>query len=201
MLTVALAFAKFLEAKPQLARCTVEGYTRTCAVYLQAWRSHEIAKLNRDMILVKHRQISESHGQVTANDAMWHLRSVYNFVSGAIVDLPPKPVIALTVTRTWHRVQRRRRAVSQNTLPVWWDAVSAQTEDARDVMSMALLMGLRQKGIVGWKWEHLDLVERTLTIPKTKNGEPPQLPLSDFLVRLFRVRPMRSHLPCRKTRN
>ena len=38
------------------------------------------------------------------------------------------------------------------------------------------------------RWEHVDLVGRTLTVPETKNREPHVLPLSDFLVDMLRER-------------
>jgi integrase len=63
-----------------------------------------------------------------------------------------------------------------------------ETEDARDIHLIALFTGMRRSEITGLKWEYLDLVERILTIPKTKNGEQLQLPLADHLVRLFRQR-------------
>ena len=40
-------------------------------------------------------------------------------------------------------------------------------------------------GNLGLKWEYLDFAGRTLTLPTTKNGDPLQLPLSDFVAELL----------------
>ena len=75
-LTLGRAFARFFEAKPNLATSSVSGYSRTANLYLKPWRKYELAKLTRDMILQRHRQISTGHGKTTANSVMRHLRSV-----------------------------------------------------------------------------------------------------------------------------
>lgn len=187
-LTVARAFARFLEAKPNLAPSSVSGYSRTFDLYLKSWRKYELSKLTRDMILQRHRQISSAHGKTTANNVMRHLRSVYNFAAGALADLPPNPVTVLTQTRTWHREQRRRGVVPHTALPAWWRAVLSEGDDARDVLLTALFTGMRRSEIIGLKWEHLDLAGKTLLVPRTKNGDPLQLPLAPFLVDLFKAR-------------
>ena len=188
VMTVDLAFTKFFEAKPQLSNCTKDSYNRTRKLYLKDWSTLELGKLSCEMVMVKHRSISRTNGNVTANNVMRHLRSVYNFASGALAELPPNPVVVLTKTRTWHRETRRRRIIVSSALPRWWDAVMHENEDARDIHLIALFTGMRRSEITALKWDHLDLVERLLTIPKTKNGEQLQLPLSDYLVQLFRQR-------------
>ena len=60
-----------------------------------------------------------------------------------------------------------------------------ETEDARDVLLMALFTGMRRSEIVSLKWADLDPAARTLTLPTTKNGDPLQLPLSDFVAELL----------------
>jgi hypothetical protein len=187
-LTVERAFSRFFEAKPNLAASSVNGYSRTCDLYLKPWRKFELGKLTRDMILQRHRQISIAHGKTTANSVMRHLRSVYNFAAGALAELPPNPVTVLTQTRTWHREQRRRGIVPHTALPAWWRAVLSEGEDARDVLLTALFTGMRRSEIIGLKWEHLDLAGKTLFVPRTKNGDPLQLPLAPFLVELFKAR-------------
>jgi integrase len=188
VLTLDLAFGRFFEAKPQLSNCTKDGYSRTRNLYLKDWRAIELGTVTSEMVMVKHRLLSRTNGNVTANNVMRHLRSVYNFASGAITDLPPNPVVVLTKTRTWHRETRRRRIIVSSALPRWWHAVMSENEDARDIHLLALFTGMRRSEITSLKWDYLDLVERTLTIPKTKNGEQLQLPLADHLVRLFRQR-------------
>jgi integrase len=187
-LTVERAFEAFFEAKPNLAAKTVKGYTRTCDVYLEDWARRPISGLTRDMVLTRHRSISEKHGAVTANNAMRHLRSIYNFSAAADDRLPPNPLAILSQARAWHREQRRRSLVENHQLPAWWSAIMSESEDARDVLLVALFTGMRRSEILSLKWEDLDFAAGMLRLPTSKNGDPLDLPLSEFLLGLFRAR-------------
>jgi integrase len=187
-LTVEGAFEAFFEAKPNLSPKTVKDYTRTYELYLADWMSRPLSRLTRDMILARHRSISEKHGAVTANNAMRHLRSVYNFSAAANDRLPPNPLAILSQARAWHRERRRSSLVENHQLPAWWSAIMAETEDARDVLLVALFTGMRRSEILRLKWENLDFAAGLLRLPTSKNGDPLDLPLSDFLQELFRAR-------------
>jgi integrase len=187
-ITVRAAFGAFFAAKPNLAGCTVDGYTRTRELYLQDWSDKPMTSLTRQMVLARHQKISEESGAVTANNVMRHLRSVYNFTATGHDEFPPNPVTILTQARAWHRERRRRSVITPYQLPRWWEAVMAETEDARDVLLMALFTGMRRSEIVTLQWEYLDFAGRTLSLPKTKNGDPLQLPMSGFVADLLAAR-------------
>lgn len=52
---------------------------------------------------------------------------------------------------------------------------------SRDYLLIALFTGMRRGEIARLRWENIDLVGRSLHIPKTKNGDPLDLPLSTTL--------------------
>ena len=56
------------------------------------------------------------------------------------------------------------------------------------MLLLALFTGMRRSEILPLKWQHIDLIGGTLAVPRTKNGDPLELPLSDFLIDLFRQR-------------
>jgi integrase len=60
--------------------------------------------------------------------------------------------------------------------------------DGRDVLLLALFTGMRRSEIISLKWQHLDLTGGTLAIPRIKNGDPLELPLSGFLIGLLHKR-------------
>ena len=66
--------------------------------------------------------------------------------------------------------------------------MSLQNDTARDYLRLLLFTGLRRSEAAGLRWEHVDLVGRTLEVPDTKNHEPLVLPLSDFLFDLLHGR-------------
>jgi integrase len=187
-LTLRDAFESFFAARPNLSRWTVSNYRRTLDLYLSDWAAQPLREISRQGVLMRHRRISGEHGPVAANYAMRHLRSIYNFVAATHEDYPANPVSILTQARTWAPERRRRRLVPAHDLPAWWAAVMDEPPLARDFLLVALFTGMRRREIGGLRWEDVDLRGRSLTVPKTKNGDPLTLPLSSFLVRLLMER-------------
>ena len=64
----------------------------------------------------------------------------------------------------------------------------AEDDDARDYLLVALFTGMRRNEIATPRWENVDLRGRTLTVPRTKNGDPLVLPLSRFLADVIAAR-------------
>ncbi|RRY19016.1 DUF4102 domain-containing protein [Brucella anthropi] len=191
-LTLADAFDTFFAARPHLSPYSVRNYTRTAKLYLKAWRKKPINEITRQMVLKKHQEISAENGKVTANNVMRHLRSVYNFAAATHDEFPPNPVQILTQARAWHREQRRQTLVTALDLPMWWKAVMAEPDYSRDFLLMALFTGMRRGELMALRWDNVDLKARTLHLPKTKNGDPLNLPLSTFLVELLAERSARA---------
>jgi integrase len=163
----------------------LDAYQRTRDLYLADWARKPLESLTRQMVVVQHRKLTEERGSATANSVMRHLRSVYNFAAALFDDLPPNPVTILSQGRVWNREKRRRTLIPSHQLPVWWRAVWAETEDARDVLLLALFTGMRRTEIITLRWEMVDLVGKVLRLPITKNGDPLELPLSIFIADLL----------------
>lgn len=188
VITVEEAFDAFFEAKLNLSPCTVANYRRTPSVYLKDWLRTPVQDITRNMVLARHREISKERGAITANCVFRHLRSVYNFVASLHDDFPPNPVQVLSKARAWAPERRRRTLISAHQLPAWWRAIMAEDDDARDYLLVALFTGMRRNEIATPRWENVDLRGRTLTVPRTKNGDPLVLPLSRFLADVIAAR-------------
>ena len=186
--TVETAFAEFFKAKPHLAAFTVGSYGRTARLYLADWAKRPLREITRQMVLKRHQQLAKERGAVTANNVMRHLRSVYNWVAATQEDFPPNPVSILTQARAWNKERRRRTLIASHNLPAWWQAVMAETEQVRDFLLIALMTGMRRTEIATLKWDHVDLVGRCFHLPKTKNGDPLDLPMSSFVAGLIEAR-------------
>lgn len=188
LVTLALAFDRFFEARDKLSPITVNSYKRTAGLYLKSWRTKPMNTITRQMVLAKHQEIAKAHGEVTANNVMRHLRSVYNFVAATQDDFPPNPVLILSQARAWYRERRRQTLVGASDLPAWWKAVMAEPAHSRDFLLMAILTGMRRGELMRLRWENVDLSAGTLHLPTTKNGDPLNLPLCKFLVKLLTER-------------
>ena len=187
-ITVAEAFENFFKMKAGLADSTITDYRRTCDKYLVNWANRPLVDITRQMVLTKHRKLSEENGETTANSVFRYFRSVYNFTAATFDDFPPNPVAILTQARAWNKQRRRQTVVPANLLPAWWQATIAEDATTRDILLMTLFTGMRRSEITSMSWDNIDLMSRTLTIPKTKNGDPLTLPLSEFLCDLFKDR-------------
>ena len=186
-MSVQQSFDNFFERRP-LAATTRMNYGRSIEVYLKDWGNKPISEITRSMILERHRRIAERHGPVTANNVCRHFRAVHNFVSAAHGELPPNPVTILGQARAWSPERRRRSVVPTHGFPKWWNAVQQEDELVRDFLLLALFTGLRRGEIAHLRWENIDLDGRTLKLPTTKNGDPLELPLSQFLFDLLLTR-------------
>jgi integrase len=192
-ITLEMAFQRFFEARSTLSPHTVNNYQRTERLYLKAWRKKALSDITKQMVLTKHRDIAKAHGETTANNAMRHLRSVYNFIAATQDEFPPNPVQILSQARAWSKERRRQTVVTAVDLPAWWKAVMAEPEYSRDFLLTALFTGMRRGELMKLRWENVDLKARTLHLPSTKNGDPLDLPLSDFLSDLLSERWARSN--------
>lgn len=186
--TLGQAFNGFFSTRTAIAASTRESYQRTINLYLKDWRRTPITSITRQMILKRHQRIAKANGEVTANNVMRHFRSIFNVTAAAHDEFPPNPVNILTQARAWYPERRRRSAVAAHDLRAWWWAVIEEPDYSRDFLLIALFTGMRRNEIAALRWEQIDLTERALHIPKTKNGDPLDLPLSDYLVTLLRER-------------
>ncbi|MGJ5619730.1 tyrosine-type recombinase/integrase [Sulfitobacter sp. MF3-043] len=187
-MTVEKAFNKFFEARPDLAKATVDNYSRTGNKYLRSWAKKPINEITRQMVLKKHQEMSRNNGKISANDSFRHFRSVYNFIAATEDNLPPNPVSILSQARAWNKERRRQTIIEAKQLPAWWAAVMEEPDYARDFMFIALFTGMRRNEVASLRWENIDLDERKLHLPTTKNGDPLMLPVSDYLFALLRDR-------------
>lgn len=186
--TLAQAIHCFVEAKPALASWTKDAYTRSFTFYLRSWSNRLVTDISRTEVMNRHRALSAERGAVTANNVFRHFRSVYNFTAARFETFPPNPVTILTQARLWNPEKRRRTVISSIDLAAWWSALEDDTEDARDIFRLTLLTGMRRSEVLGLRWENLDFSDRSLFIPKTKNGDALHLPLGTYATDMLKSR-------------
>jgi integrase len=198
--TLEHAFEDFLAARKSLKPLTLRDYHRHMNTVFKDWRKRFLTDISKDMVARRHADLGQQSPS-TANKAMRFLRSLLNFAIARYEDskgvsiLLANPVSRLSQTRAWYRVQRRQTVIKLQELGPWFRAVldpklsaGRQGEQVRDYLLLVILTGLRREEAAGLKWENIDLIARTLTVPDTKNHEDHTLPLSDFLAELLQKR-------------
>lgn len=198
--TLQQVFDDFLAARKSLKPRTKYDYQRVIAVAFPDWTAKPFLAITKDKISERHQKLGEAHGEAYANLAMRVLRALFNFALVQYEDrdghslLSENPVNRLTKTRAWYRVARRQSVVKSHELPAWFDAVfklkdrGDSSAVVADYLLLLLFTGLRRQEAAQLRWQDVDLLGATLTIPDPKNREPLTLPLSGFVLDLLRDR-------------
>lgn len=187
--TLATALEDYIEARDLKPR-TVADMRKVIGRCLEDWQKKPITAITADMVKHRHRKLGET-SPAQANLAMKYLRAVlglaqleYRDAEGVPV-LASNPVAELSAKRAWHRVERRRTLIKAHQLPAWYKAVQAQPVNVRAYILFTLLTGLRAGEAAALPWSDVDLEAATFIVRDTKNRQPHELPLSDYLLELL----------------
>lgn len=200
--TLQKAFDDFLIARKNLKPRTLYDYQRLMKVAFPDWQNKALVNINKEMVAKRHTKIGAEHGEAYANLAMRFLRALFNFSIAQYEDgsgnavLRENPVVRLTQTRAWYRVERRQTVIKSHQLGPWYqgvillknDKTSLQSALVADYLLFLLFTGLRRQEAATLKWTDIDLRGRSFTIRDTKNREPLTLPLTDFVYGLLEKR-------------
>jgi integrase len=191
--TLENAFQEFLSTRQLKAR-TIKDYQKFMDSTFLDWRKRVITSITRDMVARKHKSLGEGIGHAQANQAFRFMRGLFNFCIAKYEDLDGSPlvkfnpVLILTQTRQWFRVNRRQTIIKSKDLPNWFKAVlDLKSSVVRDYLLTILLSGLRRNEALPLEKKMIDLEERTITLLDTKNNKPFLIPISDYLHKVLKA--------------
>ncbi len=200
-ITLKETFDAYLIARKELKPTTLLDYNRLMKQVFSVWLSKPLLDITKDMIVKRHRIFGE-RSKARSNSAMRLLRALFNFAAGEYEDsqgrslILENPVKRLSHTRAWYRVDRKQTVIKTHELPAWFKAVmevrdersTGKSSILRDYFLLLLFTGLRRQEAIELTWDRVDLKAKTITISDTKNHHTHVLPLSDFLLNLFKNR-------------
>lgn len=200
--TLSDAFEAFKEARRSLRAQTLYGYGRYVEVAFEDWKDRPLIEITKDFIAKRHQRLSEERGPAYADGAMRVLRAIINVAQyhyeapDGTPLLPDNPVRRLSQTRAWNRVARRTTYIKPAQLAPWFARVLHLKADRErrescaiaDWLIVTVLTGLRRNEGLRLQWCDVDFDHKTLTVRDTKNHSDHTLPLSDYLVDLFKAR-------------
>lgn len=83
----------------------------------------------------------------------------------------------------------RRRGISPDEAAAIIKQINGSSgRQVKDAFLLSLETACRAGELLGLKWNHVDLLSRTLTLPKTKNGDQRMVPLSSAAVAILEER-------------
>lgn len=160
------------------------------------WMDLPVQSITKDMIEDRHRAISKSNGprgngEALANLSMRVLKALFNYASHKYehLDGMPNPVRRLSEVRAWNVVKRRQSYIRPSQMPAWFQAVLTERSlTMRHYLLLLLFTGMRRSEAATLRWSDVDFIEEVLVIRSTKNGDDHALPLTDFVLRLLKIR-------------
>ena len=192
--TLENAFQEFLSTR-QLKPRTIKDYQGFIDSTFSDWGKRPIKDITRDMVSRKHKHLGEEIGHAQANQAFRFLRSLFNYCAAKFEDLDGSPlvkfnpVLILTQTRQWFRVNRKQTIIKSRDLPKWFKAViGLKSPVLRDYILTILFSGLRRNEALQLEKKMIDLEERTITLLDTKNNKPFLIPTPNYLHKVLKAR-------------
>lgn len=170
------------------ARTSIEVVEKELPKSLSDWMSRPLAELSKLDCVQRHAKLSEKRGPMIANKLMKMLGAAFRGAARVYEHLPELPP---TKAIRWNPGRRRRAPMAWDDLPAWWDKVHAlHNPIRRDLQLLLLFTGLRSTDAKTIRWEHVDMVRKTLHRPKPKGGVDRAftIPLSEFVLGILRRR-------------
>lgn len=139
------------------------------------WKGRRLSDISADEVAKLHHDIGKQRGKFAANRMVSLLRAMFNL---AIQDWKvykgenPAAGVRLFPER------RRERFLSPDELKRVNDALLAEPNQYwRAFFPLALMLGPRRGELLAARWAHIDLAQRTWSLPETKSGRSHLLPL------------------------
>lgn len=193
--TLQEVFEDYKEARKDLKPKTLYDYKNCFNACFEDWKNKPITEITKDMIERQHKSLGEERGKVYANFSMRILRLLFNFAIGKYETtkgeslIRDNPVKRLSDTKAWYKVTRRTDYIAPEDFPAFFASLEQLANDTmRDYFLVLLFTGLRREEAAQLRWENINLSSATLTVPDTKNNEPHILPLSNYLLDIFKKR-------------
>jgi integrase len=173
------------------------NYRQVIKTKLEDWLRLPVVKITREMVAVRHREITMGFGRfkaspVQANCTMQALRIMINYAKRKMPDEIRKsfenPVSILTESRSWNRTNQRQGIIPDDKLADLHKALT--NPNTRDFLLTCLFTGLRSRDVMSLKWSDIDFARRVLTVSGTqsKNHREHRLPISTPLFDLLTAR-------------
>ena len=188
--TLRQAFQDYIQIRT-LTPKTIKEYQRALELYVPDWADRPVTQITRHKVLERFQQLVTERGAATANAVMRGLRAILNFAQHHYGTeerplLRENPVLTLSHTRAWKRIPRRQGHLRPADFGPWVASVrELDNATLRDYLLFLLFTGLRREEAASLTWEQVDLNNRMVTITNTKNHDPLELPLPEFLVDLL----------------
>jgi integrase len=199
--TLQEALDNYLTRNKSLKASTKYDYRKKIERVFPKQLERPLSSLTRDVVIQVHTAYSKQSPSV-ADSAMRALRAIHNFAAGEYVDengvplFPDNPTKEISRLKAWSKQTRRKTLIRKHQLPHWFSAVldlpnlypTPQAPIVRDLFLTLLFTGLRRNEAARLQVDDVDFSGKTILVRETKNGEPHELPIGDYLASVLAER-------------
>lgn len=171
---------------------TINSYRRGIEFHFPTWLEltlADIAKLPPDVIIDRHEQIKENRGAYAAKDAFTYLALVVNY---GLIKYPAvlarNPFSILSKNQILAVVRKREEKLDGNDFKQFYAGLQKFNDTTRDALLITLYHGMRNNEVTCLKWEHVNLEQKAICIPDTKNRRALHVPMSKQTYEIFKRR-------------
>lgn len=160
-------------ADQRLRQRTIDTDQSRFVTCLGGWTTRKISSIKESDIRSLHAELGRTRGRVTANRAVQLLKRLFNFAR-----LEPNPAAGRAVEM--FRETPRSRFLQPDELSRLFKVLDESEPTVRDFIHLSLFTGQRRSNMMSMRWDEIDLVARTWTIPaeKTKAHQQNIVPLT-----------------------
>lgn len=186
-MTLQRAFDEYVRTrKPK--ESTLKNDISLLNCHLSDWLNKPIADITRDMVVKRHQKLLDSNvGSNASNNVFRMFRRVYNCINAKLDNaLPPNPVDKISEIGQWAKVGRRQTIIADSDLPSWYRTVRVLDNPyVKNYLLILLFTGMRKEEGLSLEWQNINMADKTIKLPETKNGKQLILPMSNYLQSLF----------------
>ena len=153
--------------------------------FLSHWFNRRISDISKIQIQKLHERVNEENGLYQANRLLERLRSMYN----RAIEWGWEGTNPTNGIKKYKEVKRDRFLLPKE-FPLFFKALDEEENAAaRNYIWMSLLTGARKGNVLSMRWDEIDFNRANWHIPKTKNGEPLDVPLVEKAIELLKSIP------------
>ena len=182
MITTYLEEKRTRDGKP-LKPATTVFYNHVLGNHFESWLQVPFIDLCKslapDVLIEKYKQAEKDYGAFGARNAFVILSAVINYARIKYpVAISSNPLQVLTLGNHIRKIESRTDRLEGKDFQVFHMGLQKVNEAQRDCFFFCLYHGLRSEEAASLKWEYVNLTEKTLMIPDTKNRKTLHVPLS-----------------------
>ena len=187
--TLGQLFNEYLCVKKDLKPGTLANYQLCMDTYIPDWKNLPARQIDAKMVIERHAYIGDNRSKAMADCCMKVVRAVYNYALEAYEDVILKnPVRKLSTTEAWYHVPARKTYIKALDLGNWFKAVWNMPNRVHSVYLLLLLFtGARKTETAKLHWSDIDLEQGTGLFRYTKNGEPLEVPICGYMLKVLKA--------------